>query len=87
VDILEVPQYKPLSLMEDFIPEKTCKEYVEQDCAEALPEFRPHSRALVRFGCEVSLCIMSVPVFSDRLLCRFVELDSYQLLADGIQYP
>ena len=40
---MEVPQYKPLSLMEDFKPSKTCKEYVEQDCTKALSEFRPHS--------------------------------------------
>ena len=53
-DSLEPPQYKPLGLKEDFTPLKTCREYVEQDCSEALPVFRPHSRALVRCGDMVS---------------------------------
>ena len=55
VDIMEPPHYKPLRLIDDFKPSKTCKEYVEQDCAEALPVFRPYCRALVECSCEVGL--------------------------------
>jgi hypothetical protein len=55
VDIMEPPHYKPLRLIDDFKPSKTCKEYVEQDCAEALPVFRPYCKALVECSCEVSL--------------------------------
>ena len=60
VDILEVPQYKPLRLTESFKPSKTCREYVEQDCAEALPAFRQYCQGLVECGCEVSwpLCLL-----------------------------
>jgi hypothetical protein len=54
VDILEIPQYKPLRLIEGFVPSKTCREYVEQDCTEALPVFRQHSRNLIQCGSEVS---------------------------------
>ena len=54
VDIMEPPRYKPLRLIDDFKPSKTCKEYVEQDCAEALPVFRPYCKALVECSCEVS---------------------------------
>ena len=52
-DILEVVQYRPLGIMEGFVPSKTCREYVEQDCAVALPQFSPHMQALVTCGCEV----------------------------------
>jgi hypothetical protein len=55
LDSLEVQQYKPLGLMDGFKPSKTCSEYVEQDCAEALPAFRPHAQALLYHGCEVGL--------------------------------
>eukprot|EP00291_Cryptomonas_curvata_P014552 CAMPEP_0172154500 /NCGR_PEP_ID=MMETSP1050-20130122/2073_1 /TAXON_ID=233186 /ORGANISM="Cryptomonas curvata, Strain CCAP979/52" /LENGTH=288 /DNA_ID=CAMNT_0012823231 /DNA_START=411 /DNA_END=1277 /DNA_ORIENTATION=- len=57
-DIFEVPLYKPLSLMEDFKPTKTCRQYVEQDCTDALPAFLPHSRNLVRYGCEMASSII-----------------------------
>ena len=52
-DILEAPKYKPLGLVSGFVPSKTCREYVEQDCAGALPSFRPHAAALVQAGREV----------------------------------
>ena len=52
-DILEAPRYKPLGLVSGFVPSKTCREYVEQDCAGALPSFRPHAAALVQAGREV----------------------------------
>ncbi len=54
LDILEVQQYKPLGLIDGFKPSKTCREYVEQECAEALPVFRPHAQALLHHGCEVN---------------------------------
>jgi hypothetical protein len=61
VAILDIPQYRPLSMIEGFNPCKTCCEYVEQDCAEALPKFRQHSRALVHSARQVSwLCQSSV---------------------------
>ena len=52
-DILEVPGFKPLKLVAGFEPTKTCREYVEQDCAAALPTFKQHAPALVQAGCEV----------------------------------
>ena len=55
LDTPEIQQYKPLGLIAGFKPNKTCREYVEQDCAEALPAFRLHAQALVLYGCEVGL--------------------------------
>ena len=66
MDILEPPLCKPLDLKEDFTPLKTCREYVEQDCAEAFPVFRPHSRALVRSGIEVGQTIPNFFFASQR---------------------
>ena len=52
-DILEAPKYRPLGLVSGFVPRKTCREYIEQDCANALPSFRPHAAALVQASKEV----------------------------------
>jgi serine/threonine protein kinase len=55
-------------LLQGFIPSKTCREYVEQDCAEALPMFRQHCSALVVCGCEVGWPLL--------LLCLLSDFDS-----------
>ena len=62
-DILEAPRYKPLGLVSGFVPSKTCREYVEQDCAWALPSFRPHAAALVQAGREVKAIVLPVGEF------------------------
>ena len=64
-DILEAPKFKPLGLVSGFVPSKTCREYVEQDCAEALPTFRPHAAALIQAGREVNAALL--------MLYKFVE--------------
>ena len=63
-DILDAPRPKPLSLMDGFVPLKTCSEYVEQDCAVAFPMFRPHAPSLVRAGCEVRSMSLSATYLS-----------------------
>jgi hypothetical protein len=53
-DILESPVFKPLGLSPDFVPQKSCLEYVQDECARALPEIRPHVQALVQAAREVT---------------------------------
>ncbi len=53
-DIMESPVFKPLGLSSDFVPQKSCLEYVLDECARALVEIRPHVQALVRAAREVN---------------------------------
>jgi hypothetical protein len=53
-DILESPVFKPLGLSPDFVPQKSCLEYVQDECARALPEIRPLVQALVQAAREVT---------------------------------
>jgi hypothetical protein len=61
-DNLNLKQFKPLDLLQDFDPSMTCREYVEKDCAEALPLFRPHCEDVITF-CEQVCCPASLFCF------------------------
>jgi hypothetical protein len=52
--IMELPIFKPLGLASDFVPQKSCLEYVLDECARALPVIRPHVQALVQAAREVN---------------------------------
>ncbi len=52
-DIMDSPVFKPLGLSPDFVPQKSCLEYVVEECTRALPEIRLHVQALVQAGREV----------------------------------
>ena len=52
--------HKPLDSLENFQPTKTCSEYILQDCAEALPEFKKFAPTLVRECTLVATSILDV---------------------------
>ncbi len=82
LDILDVSQYKPLSLIDGFKPCKSCREYVEQDCTEALPAFQPFSKALVHFGSEV--CSRLDPLFN-FVVCPLIVVGTIFIFLCRIQ--
>ncbi len=61
-DIMESPVYRPLGLSPYFMPQKTCLEYVRDECADALPEIRPYVPALIHATREVSPPRMGIPI-------------------------
>jgi hypothetical protein len=52
-DIMDAHVFKPLGLSADFVPHKSCREYLLDECARALPEIRPHAQALAQTAREV----------------------------------
>ena len=52
-DIMDAPVFKPLGLSPDFVPQKSCLEYLLEDCARALPEIRLYAQALAQAAREV----------------------------------
>ncbi len=52
--IMELPVFRPLGLASEFVPQKSCLEYVLDECARVLPEIRPHVQALVQAAREVN---------------------------------
>jgi hypothetical protein len=59
---MESPVYRPLGLSPNFVPQKTCLEYVRDECADALPEIRPYVPALINATREVSPPRMGIPI-------------------------
>ncbi len=52
-DIMDAPVFKPLGLSPDFAPQKTCLEYLLDECVRALPEIRQYAQALAQAAREV----------------------------------
>ena len=50
----DVTPSEPLRLTADFVPLKSCREYVKEDCAQALRRIRPHVPALIRAAQKVT---------------------------------
>ena len=59
-DIMDAPVFRPLGLSADFVPHKSCLEYLLDECARALPEIRPHAQALAQAAREV-MCASAAP--------------------------
>ena len=53
-DIMDAPVFKPLGLSPSFVPQKSCLEYLLDECVRALPEIRPYAQALAQVAREVS---------------------------------
>ncbi len=51
---MKAPRFKPLGLLPGFVPQKRCLAYVEDECARALQEIRPHVQALAAAAREVT---------------------------------
>jgi hypothetical protein len=69
-DILELPRFKPLGLFFNFVPQKSCLDYVQVECALALPEIEPLVEALITAAREVT------PASAERLPPRGIGMGS-----------
>ena len=54
----ENPVHKPLANFADFLPNKSCSEYVGQECQEAMPSIRKYVKILLREAALVATSIL-----------------------------
>jgi len=83
-DIMESPVFKPLGLSSNFVPQKSCLEYVQDECARAIPEIQPHLQALIQAAREVASSLLDLGRGGDLDPQRLIAVVLYTL--DVAQY-